>query len=193
MADRSDSKRGLSHRLVKAALALALPIATSMTLAPPTQAQILQTLYSFTGGAVDQADPQGSVLLLGNSLYATSSSPSGALVQVDLATGLETTLHTFGASGDGANPSGALIQCLGDDICGTTASGGAYGQGTIFALNSSGALTLLHSFNGTDGANPAGGVLLDSHGNFYGVTQYGGKINAACGQLRRSESLRTAR
>lgn len=35
-------------------------------------------------------------------------------------------------------------------------------------------LTTLYSFTGPDGANPVGGLVRDSDGNFYGVTQYGG-------------------
>jgi len=35
-------------------------------------------------------------------------------------------------------------------------------------------LTVLHSFNGLDGAEPAGELALDELGHIYGTTQHGG-------------------
>jgi hypothetical protein len=37
-------------------------------------------------------------------------------------------------------------------------------------LNTKGVLTLLHSFSGTDGANPFGPLLRDAKGVLYGTT-----------------------
>src|SRR5207247_901881 len=41
-------------------------------------------------------------------------------------------------------------------------------------LAPSGTLTVLHSFNSSDGANPYAGLVQDSAGNLYGTTQQGG-------------------
>jgi hypothetical protein len=38
---------------------------------------------------------------------------------------------------------------------------------------------VLQRFNGTDGQNPAAGVILDSMGNVYGTTQNGGDVLGA--------------
>jgi len=38
---------------------------------------------------------------------------------------------------------------------GTTSAGGANGDRTVFQITSSGGLTTLHSFSGTDGESPA--------------------------------------
>ena len=50
----------------------------------------------------------------------------------------------------------------------------------VYELTSSGGNwteSTLHSFNGSDGANPYGGVALDSAGNIYGTTRNGGSLN----------------
>jgi uncharacterized repeat protein (TIGR03803 family) len=57
---------------------------------------------------------------------------------------------------------------------GTTYLGGVNDQGTVFKLSSSGTLTTLHSFNGTDGAEPLAGVVQAGNGAFYGTTYQGG-------------------
>jgi len=67
-----------------------------------------------------------------------------------------------------------LVRDSSGNLYGTTSSGGAYSYGTVFKLDSAGAWTDLHSFNGEDGVFPQGGVLLDALGNLYGVTWQGG-------------------
>jgi uncharacterized repeat protein (TIGR03803 family) len=64
------------------------------------------------------------------------------------------------------------------NIYGTTTGGGAHGQGTIFKITPSGALTRFYSFctqsNCSDGAYPYAGLVAGSDGNFYGTTEKGG-------------------
>jgi uncharacterized repeat protein (TIGR03803 family) len=59
-------------------------------------------------------------------------------------------------------------------LYGTTYGGGAHGDGIVFKITPQGALTTLHSFNGTDGANPVGGLMQATDGNLYGTTTEGG-------------------
>ena len=73
--------------------------------------------------------------------------------------GTVTLLHTFpGSPSDGTHPTPGLM--LGKDgyFYGTTLEGGGPGDpGTVFKVSPAGVLTILHSFHGTDGANPWGG------------------------------------
>ncbi len=63
-------------------------------------------------------------------------------------------------------------------LYGVTNGGGPYQAGTVFELarNSNGGwkLTTLHTFDGTDGSEPNGGMIFDSKGNLYGTTPDGG-------------------
>jgi len=100
-----------------------------------------------------------------------------------------TTLHSFDKT-DGASPIDVLVQGTDGNFYGTTAGGGANngcagggGCGTVFSITASGALTTLHSFDGTDGANPWAGLVQGTDGSFYGTTAYGGGSNVVCGGL----------
>jgi len=53
---------------------------------------------------------------------------------------------------DGNGPAGPLVQGTDGNFYGTTSSGGAYGNGTVFKITPRGTLTTLHSFDQTDGA-----------------------------------------
>ncbi|QGM44920.1 choice-of-anchor tandem repeat GloVer-containing protein [Methylocystis heyeri] len=94
----------------------------------------------------------------------------------------EATLHSFAGS-DGATPE--FVTLLADDkgaLYGTTYSGGS-GSGAVFKLTppvfgaSQWTETVLYKFSGSDGANPSSGLIRDSHGSLYGVTQGGGAHN----------------
>jgi uncharacterized repeat protein (TIGR03803 family) len=103
-----------------------------------------------------------------------------------------TLLHTFTGAPDGAVPIAGLVQDPAGNLYGTTQQGGITGGvcansglngcGTVFKVDPSGNETVLYRFTGgTDGQFPSAGLVLDSAGNFYGTTQYGGPVTAACG------------
>ena len=101
------------------------------------------------------------------------------------ASGHETVLHRFQGGSDGALPHASLVRDGDGNLYGTTLYGGTSstscltGQcGVVFKLDSAGNETILYSFTGgSDGGNPYAGLLRDSAGNLYGVTQYGGTGN----------------
>jgi uncharacterized repeat protein (TIGR03803 family) len=86
---------------------------------------------------------------------------------------------------DGSTPNyGSLVFDSAGNLYGATTSGGSQNFGTVFKLTPSGGSwteSVLHSFcsatNCTDGVEPYGGVVLDAHGNIYGVTPGGGTQN----------------
>ena len=87
-------------------------------------------------------------------------------------------LHSFGSGPDGSSPEAGLIQASDGNLYGTTyyggTGGGTYGYGTVFKMNSSGQITILHSFNQSDGSAPGAALIQASDGNFYGTTSSGG-------------------
>jgi hypothetical protein len=93
-------------------------------------------------------------------------------------------LYKFKGGNDGGHRAGALILDATGNLYGTTSAGG--GQtcngnqscGTVFQLtpNSNGTWTekILHRFAGSDGLQPAAGLIFDGAGNLYGTTTGGG-------------------
>jgi len=89
-------------------------------------------------------------------------------------------LHRFSRGNDGGNPAAGLILDAAGDLYGTTFWGGNGGYGVVFELtplNGRWTEHVLHGFNGVDGANPLGGVILDRAGNLYGTTSLGASCN----------------
>ena len=57
------------------------------------------------------------------------------------------------------NPVGSLTLASDGNFYGITTFGGTSNNGTIFRMTPSGVVTPLHSFAGTDGDSPVGGVI----------------------------------
>jgi len=93
---------------------------------------------------------------------------------------IEGAVYSFTGNADGELPSGPLTVGISGDFYATTKSGKVeYGAAVQFSPNSAGGWTetTLVTFDGAGngGISPQGGVVLDSFGNLYGVTQYGGQ------------------
>ncbi|SPF33011.1 exported hypothetical protein [Candidatus Sulfotelmatobacter kueseliae] len=107
--------------------------------------------------------------------------------------GTLTTLHRFCTQtcNDGTKPMGALVQATDGSFYGTTSTGGANGDGTVFKMTPSGTLTTLYSScaqaNCADGTHPQAGLVQATDGNFYGTATAGGNpycsYNHGCGTV----------
>src|SRR5690242_3025407 len=73
---------------------------------------------------------------------------------------------------------GIFAQGRDGNLYSTTQAGGAFFSGhqygTVFSLTPSGTMTVLHSFDNTNGGKPNSGLTLGTDGNFYGTTPSGG-------------------
>ncbi len=116
----------------------------------------------------------------------------------------EIVLYNFQSGNDGYLPNGELVFDGAGNLYGATMFGGGHGTtcndlfqycGSVFELSppkkKGGAWTekVLHGFKGPpDGANPNGGLVLDSKGVIYGTTSRGGydcphSSNQGCGTV----------
>ena len=134
-------------------------------------------LHSF-GGSGDGRYPEAGFINVNGTLYGTTSEGGAngdGTVFAITTSGKETVLHSFaGGSGDGENPFGGLINVNGT-LYSTTYYGGANGDGTVFAITTSGKERVLYSFKGSpdDGRYPLAG-LIQVKGTLYGTTESGG-------------------
>ena len=180
-----------SHRHYLLFLSLLLVLATS-ALAASSET----VLYSFPGG-VGGANPYGGLIADkagalygttgggGNSNQCNLGSGCGTVFMLTPPSWTPTVLYSFqgSSSGDGAGPQASLVFDKKGALYGTTASGGASGQGTVFKLTPpaqpGGAWTetVLYSFaGGSDGSNPASGLIFDGT-TLVGTTPTGGSSN----------------
>jgi uncharacterized repeat protein (TIGR03803 family) len=147
-----------------------------------TPAGALTAIHSFIG--TDGSTPQGALAVgsdgnLYGTTYLGGANNAGTVFKITTG-GTLTTLYSFKGTSDGANPYGALVQAGNGNLYGTTYNGGANNDGTVFEINCSGSLTTLHSFNGTDGVNPQGDLVVGfSNGNLYGTTKAGGNSSSS--------------
>jgi uncharacterized repeat protein (TIGR03803 family) len=85
-----------------------------------------------------------------------------------------TALGLFNGT-NGLNPYGGVTFDAQGNLFGTTQFGGTSNNGVVWELaKGSSTITALASFNGTNGANPFGGVTFDNNGNLFGTAFTGG-------------------
>jgi len=116
-------------------------------------------------------EDRATALLLSFGIFVAALTAQGQTLEV---------LHSFEGS-DGWRP-GGLVQASNGDFYGITARGGAFNRGTVFKITTNGALTVLVSFDQTNGSyseeyNVPPGLVQGSDGNFYGTTIYGGDLS----------------
>lgn len=149
-------------------------------------------LYRFNGGS-DGSQPTGDTVFdsSGNFFGTTFNSGSGGVgtvYEMSHSGGgwTESVIHAFVGS-DGANPYGGLTLDSAGNLYGPTKIGGVYQfGGVVFELSNTQqgwTETVLHNFDGTDGDQVMGGVLLDGNGNIFGTTNHGGQGAGGGGEV----------
>ena len=146
--------------------------------------------FAATNGAgtnSEGANPHAGLVLSGSALFGTAvnggNSGDGTIFAVSTdGTGF-TNLHSFiapsgrfGTNSDGANPyAGLITNPSGTTLYGTTAKGGSFGWGTVFAINTDGTgFTNLYNFQGGgDGGYPTAGLVLLGN-TLYGTATFFG-------------------
>jgi len=165
--------RSLKMVYVLIVFCIAIAVASSaQTLTTPVEFDGTNGAYSLYGYLIQGSD---------SNIYGTTTAGGtynqGTIFELTPG-GTLTTLYNFCNKtncADGAAPYAPLVQGTDGDFYGTTSTGGAHGDGTVFKITSAGKLTTLHSFAGypTDGQIPYAG-LVESNGVFYGTTWVGG-------------------
>ena len=165
---------------------------------------IEKILYSFADNGRDGYEPVTGLTFDGaGNLYGTTIYGGTDRVHCNLGCGtvfelrpaasgswIESILHSFaGGSADGAGLFGGLVIDAAGNLYGTTYEGGtgacpfgAVSCGTVFELTPAGSgnwTETMYSFDDADGFSPQASLILDSSGNLYGTTLYGGAYSEA--------------
>jgi uncharacterized repeat protein (TIGR03803 family) len=142
-------------------------------------------IHSFSPSGPEGHNPTSLIQASDGFFYGTAAQgggPSGlGTIFRMTSAGVVTVLHSFDGATDGGNPFAPLLEASDGFFYGTAPSGGENGSGTIFRMDSSGVVTLLHSFSGTDGKFPNASLIQASDGLFYGTASSGGDFGYSDG------------
>ncbi len=144
-------------------------------------------LHDFGTGGDNMAYPEGPLVLdnAGN-LYGTAGGGThadGAVYKLTLQSDgrwKSTIIHSFTGGANGQSVGGGVVMDKAGNLYGTTTAGGSPNCecGLVYKLSPSAGgkwnFKVLHTFVGTDGAQPVGELILDDKGNLYGNTITGG-------------------
>jgi len=158
--------------------------ASSGTVFQVTTNGVLTSLISFTStnGPNFGSSPLGLIVAKDGLLIGVTergggnSGSSGTVFQITTGGSL-TSLATVDTSIVGFFPNGRLVEGPDGAFYGTTASGGTGNNGTIFRVTRGGTLSVVLSFNGTNGSSPRAGLIFGTDGNMYGTTISGGPFS----------------
>ncbi len=153
---------------------------TAFRLSFPGGIPTVTSIHSFDVGT-DGARPHAGLVEKDGLLYGTTvqggANDLGAIYSMTFA-GATTLLHSFsgidagGDLDDGDNPEAALIVGVDGDFYGTTEFGGDLDLGTIFRMHLEGGggatVSILHSFDGTQGATPYAALVQGADEALYG-------------------------
>ena len=172
--------KNLTQFTQSAIVVLAVTTAFLVLGSHPASAGTETILYSFGSQTEDGSLPWSVPLMdkAGN-LYGVTTYGGGfdgGTVFMVTPAGIETVLYSFGTlSSDGYYPGGNLVMDKRGNLYGTTNSGGAYDEGTVYKLAPDGTETTLYNFGSQsgDGAYTQAGLVRGTKGNLYGVNEAG--------------------
>jgi uncharacterized repeat protein (TIGR03803 family) len=139
-------------------------------------------LYSFNADNFGPGQPYAGVILdpAGN-LYGAAAGGGehdGGCVYEISAAGAFSALYSFYLNRGPAVPKGGLVRDSSGNLYGTTEEYNLTGLGAVYKLETGGQIEALYTFPGSGDDTYKGdmnaGVILDSEGNLYGTTPYGG-------------------
>lgn len=172
----------MSQGILKKITGFLLPFLLLFFLVPGLILADVSVLHTFDSTSSGPYYPYGGLEFDGTYFYGTTSAggsgSSGVIFKIMPDGSNYSVIQTFTIGAGGRGRYGYDNPILsGGFLYGTTNAGGASGVGLVYKVDpSDGTYTILHAFNGTDGANP-GSELLLSGGVLYGVTQNGGTNN----------------
>ena len=137
-------------------------------------------LHMFTGQSLPAA---GLVRDAEGNLYGTRDEGHGYIFEITTE-GNYKVLYRFTGGRDGSDPTAGLILDREGNLYGTTSEGGVInrncpfrGCGVVFKLDKSRRESVLYRFKGyRDGAIPFANLVMDSAGNLFGTTSFGGSL-----------------
>lgn len=138
--------------------------------------EVLHSLSYYEGRNPYCRLTQGALGTIYGTAYSGGTSGRGVAFKINADGTDYAVIHHFNGT-DGQYPYGGLIQGTDDKLYGTTYTGGTYGRGTVFAMDTDGsAFAVLESLDGsTTGSYPFLGQLTEgSDGRLYGSAQTGG-------------------
>jgi uncharacterized repeat protein (TIGR03803 family) len=152
----------------------------------------IHVIYGFAGSTDGEYIDSELVTDSTGNIYGTSVSGGtfggGTVFQLSpSASGwIHTVLYNFTGGADGGEPYKGVTLDAHGNLYGTAVTGGSGscegGCGVVFKLTNSGGVwtqSVVHSFTGgNDGSGPGSPVVLDRHGNLYGMTPTGGANGA---------------
>lgn len=133
---------------------------------------IYTVIHDFTGGT-DGSTPYGSLMQASNGklygmTYSGGFNDLGIIFSYDPSNSSYNKLFDFAGSGNGAHPSGNLIQATNGKLYGETYQGGASGYGVIFSYDPlTTTYAVLGSVVNTSGA--CGSLIQATNGKLYGI------------------------
>ena len=158
-------------------------------LTPSGSGWIETVIYSFQNGSDGSLPYSGLIIDQSGNLYGATTDGGtgggGTVFELSPSGGGWTfsVLYSLtGPSGCSCGPAWALVMDAAGNLYDTTQGDGAYKLGNVFKLTNTGGswtYTSLYDFTGgNDGWFPISGVTLDTSGNLYGTTYYGGTDNS---------------